>query len=138
MHVRTGVYAGIGSMHKIRRFIEAVGIVKLADVLDANAMDDLKSLLARRPIQDIIPPGGVKDRKNERGEWLVKFCDRLNPGRKAIGMKPLSIARMATLLQGTPTGDLYAFWQACERAKSFDKYFWWAINTNKHKDHGQG
>jgi hypothetical protein len=94
-------------------------------------MDRLGDLLARRPIQDIIPTPS-HDRRTERGEWLKKFCDRLNPGRKALKMKPHTIGRMGTLLQGVPTHDLYAFWKACETAKSFDKYFWWAINPKKH------
>jgi hypothetical protein len=96
-------------------------------------MDDIRSLLAKKPIQDIIPPPGAKkDRSTERGEWLEKFCKRLNPGR--VGkMKPLTMARMGFLLQGVPTSDLHAFWKQCESAKSFDKYFWYSVNPKKHQ-----
>lgn len=74
------------------------------------------------------------DRRTERGEWLKKFCDRMNPERVAMKLRPITIPRMAVMLHGVPTGDLYAFWQACERAKHFGKYFWWSINPKKHEN----
>ncbi len=49
-----------------------------------------------------------KTRTTERGELLETFLSRLNPGRKAKGYPLLTAGRLAFLLTGIPTKDLYA------------------------------
>lgn len=65
--------------------------------------------------------------RNEREEMTQKFLDTLNTRRVAEGFKPYTYARMATLLQGIPTGDLFAFYRQCEGARSFSRMFHWAL-----------
>ena len=48
-----------------------------------------------------------KRRRSERGDLIDSFLLRLNPGRKAKGYDPLTYGRLAYLLAGIKTGDLY-------------------------------
>lgn len=108
-------------------------LIRVSCWVTANDMEPIANLLPRT-----LPKPAADDRRTERGEWLQKFCDRLNPERlKAppqFKLKPLTIPRMARLLEQVPTGDLYAFWRDCERAKHFSKYFWWSLDAKKHKE----
>lgn len=67
--------------------------------------------------------------RSEREEILDRFLQALNPARVAEGFRPLTPARVATALQGIPTGDLHAFYRQCEQARSFGRYFWWALKA---------
>lgn len=96
---------------------------------------DAISKVIRNLNRDVPRPALQATRETERGEWLQRFCDRLNPERlKAppeFKLKPLTIKRMAFLLTGVPTADLHAFWKACESAKNFSKFFWWRLSDKK-------
>ena len=48
-----------------------------------------------------------KRRRSERSDLLETFLLRLNPGRKAKGYDPLTYGRLAYLLAGIKTADLY-------------------------------
>lgn len=75
-----------------------------------------------------------KEKVTERGELLEYFCDRLNRTRLRDGYPPLTIARMAKVLQLIPTKDLYYLKSVCEQASDFSKRFWWEVNPKKHTD----
>lgn len=74
------------------------------------------------------------NRGSARGEMLDKFLERINPGRKAVGLRPYSHARLSQLLQHVPTDQLYPFYRDCERAKNFSAYFHWSLKPKQH-DH---
>lgn len=65
--------------------------------------------------------------RNEREELLDKFLAKLNLARIGTAYAPLTIGRLVKILEGVPTKDLYAFLRDCERARSFSKYFFWAL-----------
>lgn len=65
--------------------------------------------------------------RNEREEMTQKFLDALNARRVAEGFKPYTYPRLSKMLQGIPTGDLWAFYQQCDQARSFGAYFHWAL-----------
>jgi hypothetical protein len=71
-----------------------------------------------------------KSSSTERGMYYDMFLARLNPPRLAGGFNKLSPAFLAKKLQGIPTADLHAFYQQCERANNFSRYFWWALRPN--------
>lgn len=70
--------------------------------------------------------------RSERSDLIGKFTDRLNLTRDGVKFKKLSYARVGMILAHIPTEDLYYFWRVCEDAKSFSKFFWWALNPSKH------
>jgi hypothetical protein len=67
-----------------------------------------------------------KHRRSERSDLLETFLLRLNPGRKAKGYPPLTYGRLAYLLTGIPTKDLYALLSRCNDAERRG-YNWGAI-----------
>ena len=67
-----------------------------------------------------------KRRRSERSDLLETFLLRLNPGRKAKGYPPLTYGRLAYLLTGIPTKDLYALLSRCNDAERRG-YNWGAI-----------
>ena len=67
-----------------------------------------------------------KQRRTERSDLLETFLLRLNPGRKAKGYQPLTYGRLAYLLTGIPTKDLYALLSKCSDAERRG-YSWGAI-----------
>lgn len=73
-----------------------------------------------------------KDKVTERGEMLEYFRDKLNRARTKDGFPPLSIARMAKVLQLIPTKDLYYLQSVCDKAPDFSKKFWWEVNPKNH------
>jgi hypothetical protein len=77
-------------------------------------------------------------RHTERGDLFDSILLRLNPGRVRSGYKPLTHGRLAYLLQGVPTKDLYALISsgvdAERRGGSFSKYFWYAIKPKPNKN----
>ena len=82
---------------------------------------------------DKFRPAAAEDHapRSEREEMLVKFLKRLNGDRKADGLEALTPARLATILKGVPTGDLYGFYKSCERARSFTRLFWYLLKPQK-------
>lgn len=75
-----------------------------------------------------------EDRKTERGELLLYFCERLNSGRLRDGLKPIAIGRMGKMLEKIPTKDLYYLKSVCDKAANFSKKFWWEINPKNHTE----
>ena len=57
--------------------------------------------------------------RNERDEMLELFLHRLNAGNVADGYPKTTIPRVAKLLEGIPTGDLYAVFQKCSTYRKF-------------------
>jgi hypothetical protein len=56
-----------------------------------------------------FPPLCIKKTKRtERGDLFDFFLSVLNPSRTKTGYKPMNHKRLAFLLQGIPTKDLYA------------------------------
>lgn len=69
--------------------------------------------------------------RSEREELLSKFLDRLNAERAGTTFKPLQARSLGVKLAHIPTGDLWAFYRQCEAARSFSRYFWWAIKPKE-------
>ncbi len=66
-------------------------------------------------------------RTSERGESIRPFVGRVSNKKGA-----LSPARIGMLLSHIKScSDLYIFYKDCERAKHFNKYFWWALKVQK-------
>ena len=70
--------------------------------------------------------------QSERAELIQKFLNKLNPPRLEVGLKPLNVVFISTILSYSnlkSPHDIYAFYRKCEAAKSFSKYFWWALTV---------
>lgn len=76
---------------------------------------------------------GSNEKKTERGELLKYFQHNLNIARARDGIPPVTVGRLARLLQGIPTTDLYYLKSVCDQAEHFSKKFWWEIDPKKHK-----
>lgn len=63
---------------------------------------------------------------NERQYVLKQFLDRLNLDRKPP-YKPLTPARLGTMLRFVETSAMKQFYDECKDAKNFSKYFWWSF-----------
>src|SRR3989344_4252554 len=79
-----------------------------------------------------------RSRTTERGELLEYFCERLNNSRKADGLVPIVIPRMAKMLEKIPTKDLYYLKSVCDRAENFSKKFWYELNPGKYESKNKG
>jgi len=79
-----------------------------------------------------------RSRTTERGELLEYFCERLNSSRKADGLVPIVIPRMAKMLEKIPTKDLYYLKSVCDRAENFSKKFWYELNPEKYESKNKG
>jgi hypothetical protein len=82
----------------------------------------------------LTPRQQKKERATERGEMMEYFRDKLNRERIRDGLSPLSMPRMAKILQLIPTKDLYYLKSVCDQATNFSKKFWWEVNPKKHED----
>ncbi|HVC59631.1 MAG TPA: hypothetical protein VND19_04595 [Acetobacteraceae bacterium] len=52
----------------------------------------------------------------------------MNRDRDGVSFKKLSYAAVSVKLAHVKSNfDLYAFYRACEEARSFSAYFWWAL-----------
>lgn len=79
-----------------------------------------------------LPERPQKAPRSEREELVGMFLERLNNARLGTKYKPLTGRAVAVKLSHIPTGDLWAFYQQCERANNFSAYFFWALNPNNH------
>jgi len=74
-------------------------------------------------------------RHTERGDLYDSILSRLNPSRVRSGYKPLTHSRLAYLLTGIPTKDLYALISKCDDAERrgfpWSAIFWKEIKPNK-------
>ena len=76
--------------------------------------------------------------RSERDEQIAKFYDR-----KCIKMykgKPKKLAlldkkELALLLRHCPTEDLFPFYQQCDRARDFSRFFWWSVKRKTPPSH---
>lgn len=62
--------------------------------------------------------------RNEREELLDRFLAKLNPDRLKKGMEEISHSRLAGMLEGRSSSDIYGLYQSCDRARSFGGLFW--------------
>jgi hypothetical protein len=65
-------------------------------------------------------------RPTERGDIFDTILSRLNPSRAKAKLPPISYGRLAYLLTGIPTKDLYALISNCDDAERRG-YPWGAI-----------
>lgn len=75
----------------------------------------------------------TSDKTSERGELLKFFKETLNQSREKSGYKNLTFPRVAHLLQGIPTKDLY-FLQSSMRSRDLDaacKLFYWSLRPKE-------
>jgi hypothetical protein len=87
-----------------------------------------------KSIRDYLPnpEQQKKSRKTERGEMMRFFLRHLNYARAQDGYPPLTMGRMAKILEAIPTKDLYYLRSVCTDAKHFSKKFWWEVDPKKH------
>lgn len=77
----------------------------------------------------------VDTKKTERGELLTYFCDKLNNGRAEKKLQPMTIKRVAFMLTGVKTADLYYVrsvcddWERC--GKPWSSLFWFMLKPKK-------
>jgi hypothetical protein len=83
-------------------------------------MDKIADLFGKH----VKPPKTT--RRSERGDLYDQILARLNPGRHKAGYKPITPARLAYLLTGIATADLYALLSKCNDAEKRG-YHWSAI-----------
>ena len=92
-------------------------------------MKDIKTLFGNRT--SIARP----TRQSERGELYDQILSRLNPSRIKAGYKPITPPRLAYLLTGIPTKDLYALISRCADAEKrgfpWSAIFWKEIAPEK-------
>lgn len=72
-------------------------------------------------------------KETERGSLLRYFLETLNQSREKSGYKNLTFPRVAHLLQGIPTKDLY-FLQSSMRSRDLDaacKLFYWSLRPKE-------
>lgn len=69
--------------------------------------------------------------KSERAELLSKFLGHDIKIRRAGKLIDASGHDLAIMLGHVPTSDLYPFFRQCEQARSFSRYFWWALKPKK-------
>lgn len=74
-----------------------------------------------------------KDTATERGELMQYFCKELNRSRVPDGLPPITMGRMAKLLEVIPTKDLYYLKRICDDASNFSKKFWYSLNPEKYE-----
>lgn len=67
--------------------------------------------------------------RSERDEQLSYFLNRgIKLKDRATGeLRDMTDKELAIKLSHIPTHDLYAFRRQCEQARSFSRYFWWAL-----------
>lgn len=81
--------------------------------------DYTKKFVARAPVGP----------RSERAEIIGLFLDhgiQIRDRRTKL-LRPVEARELGVLLSHIPSADLYAFYRQCERARSFSRYFWWAI-----------
>jgi hypothetical protein len=71
--------------------------------------------------------------RSERDELLSKFLshDLKLRDHKTKQLRPITDRELAIKLSHIPTGDLHAFYKQCENARSFGRYFWWALKPQR-------
>jgi hypothetical protein len=74
----------------------------------------------------------VSSRETERGQLLTYFRDKINAGRVGTKYRPVSIPRIAKMLETIPTKDLYYLKRICEDSRSFSARFFWELNPQNH------
>ncbi len=98
-------------------------------------MEKLSDLFAQRG------KPSKRTRHTERGDLYDSILSRLNPSRARGGYKPLTHGRLAYLLTGIPTKDLYALISKCDDAERrgfpWSAIFWKEIRpTDKREKAG--
>lgn len=88
-------------------------------------MEKLSDLFGKRA----TPP--KKIRSSERGDIFETIMSHMNPDRKRKGLPPITPSRLAYLLTGIPTKDLYALLSNCadadRRGVPWSAAFWTEI-----------
>ena len=69
----------------------------------------------------------------DRTDIIKLFVDRLNAERAGTKYKPLSFVAVQSKLVGIQEiHHLHAFYEDCQKAKSFSKYFYYKLNPEKY------
>jgi hypothetical protein len=85
-------------------------------------------------IKPTLPKPTATTARSEREEQVQHFLDRINPGREAMKLKPLTHARFNKLVEGWgEKRDLYWLWSVCDKADNFSKMFWYHVKRSKEK-----
>lgn len=74
--------------------------------------DSYLERIRRRRAEEKLP-------RNARDEMLELFVGRINVGNIADGFPEVGFGRAAKMLEGIPTGDLYALFQKCQTYRKF-------------------
>lgn len=66
--------------------------------------------------------------RSERDEQIRRFFTRIQlRDRKTKALRDASLEELALILRHCPTNQLHAFFQDCQRANHFAKFFWWSV-----------
>lgn len=73
---------------------------------------DYLEIIRRRREKQNLP-------RSQRDEMLELFVAKLNAGNISDGYPKTSFPRVAKMLEGIPTGDLFAIYKKCETYRKF-------------------
>jgi len=69
----------------------------------------------------------------DRTDIIKLFVDRLNVDRVGTKYRPLSFVAVQRLLEGIQEiHHLYSYFEDCQKAKHFSKYFYYKLNPEKY------
>lgn len=69
---------------------------------------------------------------NERQAIIKMFTDRLNQGNALYkSLQPAFISMKMAYAGLASNAELMEFYQECDRAKHFSKYWWWALTAKE-------
>lgn len=85
-----------------------------------------------QPLQSLIhfPEPPRKAVRSEREELIGLFVGKGIRVRAGKGFRDATARDITFMLVEKPTRDLHAFYKQCQQARSFPRYFYWAL---KHK-----
>jgi hypothetical protein len=91
------------------------------------------SFILKMDLTQYKPPARAEKKSGEprtqREELLDKFLSKLNPDREKAGFPPYSHARLARMLKGMTTQQLYILFRECDQARSFGGLLKWKLKN---------
>ena len=77
-------------------------------------------------------PVNIKAARNQREDLMQQFLLRLNPGRIAMKLPPLTPARFnKEVAFMSDLKSLYFLWSVCDKSPNFSKAFWVEVKRSQ-------
>jgi hypothetical protein len=73
----------------------------------------------------------IRGKRDEAIQLFVGKGIKVWADRKKSALRDATAADIARKVALIPTDDLYAFYKQCEQARSFSRYFEWALKPRK-------